>query len=342
MYKTLVTGASGFIGRYLTNRLIEQGADISIFVRNRKKIDKRWAKNVKVYRGDITDKKSLLVVSKDIEVIFHLAAAYIHKTPKSEEEKKYVYKVNVDGTKNILETFVPSLKHFIFFSSISVYDGVDNSDELDENSKVKPNNTYGESKLISERLIAEYGKKHGFITTSLRLPFVYGPGNKGNIFKMIEAIDKRRFILMGRGDNRRSAVYVGNVVDSALLVVGNEIATGKNYIVTDGINYTVKELYTAIAESLGRKIIPFYMPLWLAKTFAKMGDSIEKFSKSPFLFNSEVLRKLTASRCFSSKKIQEEIGFIPKHNFYSTINETVNWYKKTRLYSFGVIKPLYF
>jgi len=330
MYRILVTGATGFIGTHLINKLLEKGADISIFVRDRKKIDQGWSKNIKAYEGDITDEKSISLIKDNIEVVFHLAAVNIHKIAKTEEEEKHVYRVNVDGTKNILQKFTSTLKHFIFFSSISIYDGIDNTGTLDENSKVKPNNIYGETKYIAEQAVKEHGRKHGFITTSLRLPFVYGPGNKGNILKMIEAIDKRKFILVGRANNKRSAVYVDNVVDSALLIVGKEIANGKNYIITDGVDYTVKELYRAIAESLGRKTIPFYMPIWLAKIFAKIGDNIDRIGVGSFLFSSEVLIKLTASRCFSSKKIQEEIKFIPKYNFYNTISQTISWYKNCK------------
>lgn len=330
MGKILVTGATGFIGTHLVNKLIEKGADISIFVRDQKKIDKEWVKKTKVFEGDITNKDSLSLISKDIDVVFHLVAVNVHKTPRSEEEKKYLYEVNVKGTKNILESLGGCLKHFIFLSSISVYDGVESSKELEENSEVKPNNAYGESKLICERLVAEYGKKYGFMTTSLRMPFAYGPGNKGNIFKMIDAISKRRFFLIGRGDNKRSSVYVGNVVDSALSVVGKEIANGKVYIVTDDINYSVKELYMIISKSLGRKPIPFHLPLGIAKIFAKVGDSVEKFFPGLFPLNSEILRKLTCTFCFSSNKIKEEIGFSPKYDFYNTISETISWCKKTR------------
>ena len=56
------------------------------------------------------------------------------------------------------------------------------------------------------------GKKYGFKTTILRLPLVYGPGNKGNVYNMVTAIDNGRFVMMGRGQNKRSMVYVGNVV----------------------------------------------------------------------------------------------------------------------------------
>ena len=97
--------------------------------------------------------------------------------------------------------------------------------------------------------------------TSLRLPLVYGPGNKGNIYKMIEAVDRGRFVMIGRGANRRSMVYVGNVVDAAISVVNNSRADGSVYIVTDGIDYSLKDLYDTISKSLGKRPRSFFIPM---------------------------------------------------------------------------------
>jgi nucleoside-diphosphate-sugar epimerase len=330
MYNALVTGATGFMGRHLLGKLIDKGVNISILVRDDKNIDIDRLQKVKIYKGDITDKNALALIGKDIDVVFHLVAVNIHQAPRTEEEKKHVYKVNVEGTRNILEAFASSLKHFIFSSSISVYDGIKSSDRLDENHKAKPNNIYGETKLIAEELIADYGKKYGFLTTSLRFPFVYGPGNKGNIFRMIEAIDKRRFILIGRGDNTRNAIYVDNAIEAALSVVGRKIANGKSYIVTDGLDYTVRQIYMAIVKSLGMRPISFYIPYWFAKIFAKAGDAFTGIFAKPFPFSSELLAKITANRRFSSQRFCDEIGFIPKYNFYNTIEKTVNWYRESK------------
>jgi|Deesub1362A_J573_1020465.scaffolds.fasta_scaffold00073_93 nucleoside-diphosphate-sugar epimerase len=322
MYKALVTGSSSFIGKHLINKLIEKGADISAFVRDRGKIPDEWKKNIKIFEGDITDKKSLSEIPKDIDVVFHLAA-YVHKNPKSKDEKDYMFKVNVEGTRNLLDSICTSVRHVVLFSSVSVY-GVDAGQMLDETCQTSPVTPYARSKFEAENILKNWGQERHIKTTSLRLPLVYGPGNKGNIYKLIEAVDKNRFIMLGKGQNKRSMVYVGNVVDAALSIVDKDEADGKVYIVTDGIDYTVRELYETIAKELGKKPRQFYIPISIAKALALAGDIVGR----PFPLNSSTLNKLAGSLTFSSLNIQKGIGFKPKYNLYNTIGETIRWYKQ--------------
>ena len=321
MYQALVTGGSSFIGMCLISKLLKENFDISVIVRDQNKIPDEWRRCMKIYEGDITDKKSISAISGVFEVVFHLAA-YVHKIPRSESEKRRVFEVNVEGTKNLLNSVGLLARHIVFFSSVSVF-GVN----VGKGLKEKPTDLYGSSKLVAENILEEWGKERQTKITILRLPLVYGPGNKGNIYKMIKAIDNGRFVLLGKGLNKRSMVYVGNVVDAALAVVHNEKGNGKIYIVTDGVDYTVKELYKIIAKTLGKRTFPFYVPMRIAKGFALLGDIGGKIMRNPLPFNSDVLGKLTDSLTFSSGRIQEGIGFKPKYNLYNTIDETIKRYK---------------
>lgn len=328
MKKVLVTGANGFIGRHLITSLKARGCNITALVHDRKDIPPEWDDNVKVHVGNITDKASIECISNNIDVVFHLAS-YVHKIPKSEEEIRLVNRVNVDGTKNLLESLGLSLKHIIFFSSVSVY-GADSGMNIDETVETNPITPYGITKLKAEAMIRDWGKDNGIKTTILRLPLVYGPGNKGNIYTLIEGVDRGRFVMMGNGENKRSFAYVGNAVDAALSVVDHEETDGEVYIVTDGIDYTVKELYGVIAKGFGKKPLPLYVPMSIAKVLAHAGDTSGRIIGKTLPFNSEVLNKLTSSLTFSSRKIQEEIGFRPKYNLYNTIDKTIAWYRGCR------------
>lgn len=327
----LVTGGNSFIGRHLINILIQKGVKISILVRNKKDIPIKWNNNyIKILDGDITSKSSLKAIyNSDVDVIFHLAS-YVHRKPKSEDEIRYVFKVNVEGTKNLLDSLCPTVKHIVFFSSVSVY-GIESGFDIDELVKTDPVTTYGITKLKAEAIIRDWGKEENVKTTSLRMPLVYGPGNKGNIYKMVEAIDRGRFVMMGRGENKKSMVYVGNVTDAALAVVDRQRANNEVYVVTDGVDYTVKDLYETIAKGLGKKPLPFYIPISIAKGLAKIGDVGGNIIRKSLPFNSEVLGKLTSSLTFSPRKIQEELDFKPRYNLHNTINETIKWYKNSKL-----------
>ncbi|MBT6049291.1 MAG: NAD(P)-dependent oxidoreductase, partial [Candidatus Scalindua sp.] len=91
----LVTGGNSFIGIHLVNELIRRNVNIVVYVRSIKTIPDEWIGKVKVIEGDIIDNNSLLNLGDKFDVVFHLAA-YVHKTPKSDDEKKYVFAVNVE------------------------------------------------------------------------------------------------------------------------------------------------------------------------------------------------------------------------------------------------------
>ncbi|MBC8548923.1 MAG: NAD-dependent epimerase/dehydratase family protein [Candidatus Brocadiales bacterium] len=324
----LVTGGNSFIGIHLVNELIRRNVNIVVYVRSIKTIPGEWIGKVKVIEGDLIDNNSILNIGDKFDVVFHLAA-YVHKTPKTDDEKEYVYAVNVEGTKNLLDFIPKSIKHIVFFSSVSVY-GNEVGTNLDEITSTNPTTLYGKTKLSAEQLVIDYGNKYKIKTTILRLPLVYGPGNKGNIYNMIKAIDNRRFVMMGRGLNKRSMVYVGNVVNAAMEVLNKEMSDGKVYLITDGIDYTVRDLYRLISKGLGRNPLPFYVPMGIARMLAIAGDIGNKIVTKSLPFNSEILGKLTDSLTFSSGRIQEDIGLKPKYNLYNTIDETIRWYKTVR------------
>lgn len=327
----LVVGARGFIGRYLVSKLIEKGGCVTVLVRSIQNVPSGWISAVKIWKGDITEKASIAGICKNnnIEVVFHLAAK-VHDLSEIDDTSGEHFAINVEGTRNLLnECSTSCLKHFIYFSSVKAM-AEESSETLDETFLSNPTTPYGESKLTAEKLVVEYGKKHGFKTTSLRLPLVYGPGNKGNIYKMVEAVDKGRFVMVGRGKNKRSMVFVGNVIDAALFVVGRSVTDGKIYIVTDGIDYTMKELYETIAKRLGKRPLPFYLPMCIAKKLAWAGDIGRNILKSSLPFDSGVLKRLTEPFTFSSFRIYKDVGFKPKYNLYNTIDETIKWYKSSR------------
>ncbi|MFZ3059433.1 MAG: NAD-dependent epimerase/dehydratase family protein [Candidatus Methanoperedens sp.] len=322
MKKVMVTGASGFIGQHLVNRLLSQGVKVHALVRKRKV----WfSDEVEVFEGEISDSDAVKRAVAGVDTVIHLAGK-AHDLSGRDEAKDY-FEVNVEGTRNLLDCCNNSqVKHFIYFSSVKAMTE-SNEDMLDESFTPKPTTPYGESKLAAEKLVAEYGVSSGIKTASLRLCAVYGPGNKGNVYTLIEAIDRGRFVMMGHGNNSRSMVYVGNVVDATIAVIERNKSCEAVYIVTDGIDYTIKELYEIIARRLGKRPLPFHVPMVIARGLGWVGDIGGSITGKNLAFNSEVLNKLTSSLTFSSRKIQEEVGFKPKYNLYNAIDETIEWYR---------------
>ncbi|MBU3967356.1 MAG: SDR family NAD(P)-dependent oxidoreductase [Euryarchaeota archaeon] len=325
MKQVMVTGASGFIGQHLVNRLLSQGVNVHALARRRKV---RFSDEVEVFEGDISDSDAVKRAVAGVDTVIHLAGK-AHDFSGKDSAKDY-FSVNIEGTKNLLGCCNNSeVRNFIYFSSVKAMTE-ESRDILDESFFPNPATPYGESKLAAEKLVAEYGARYGIKTASLRLSAVYGPGNKGNFYTLIEAIDRGRFVMMGRGNNSRSMVYVGNVVDATIAVIERNKSCEAVYIVTDGIDYTVKELYEVIAKGLGKRPLPFYIPMSIAKGLGWAGNIGGNIIGKPLPFNSEVLDKLTSSSTFSSRKIQEEIGFKPKYDLYITMNETIESYRRSK------------
>lgn len=324
-----MVGAGSFIGQHLIRKLIDNGDHVTGLVRNRPQNPEKWMKNVKIVSGDITEKRSLAGICKDIEIVYHLAAK-VHDFTSGDQTSEEHFAVNVQGTRNLLDECANSgIRHFVYFSSVKAM-AEESGNNLDETFSPSPETPYGKSKLEAEKVVEDYGLKYKFKTTSLRLPLVYGPGNKGNIYRMIEAIDRGRFVMIGRGANKRSMVYIENAVDAAISVVNNCREDSSVYIVTDGIDYSLKELYDTISRGLGKSPRSFFVPMGLARGLAVMGGIAGSMIGKQLPFNLNILEKLTGTYTFSSLKIQRELGFKPRYNLYNTISDTINWYKTVR------------
>ena len=323
--RVLLTGGDSFIGSHFVTELLERGDDVTVLVLNGAKMPVEMSKNLKIVEGDISVKETLAGIKGPFDIIFHLAA-HVHKVVKTVEEIREVFKVNVQGTKNLLDTAGHHAEHIILFSSVSVY-GVEKGNMLNETTDVQPVTYYGKSKLEAELLLEEWANLFGKGCTSLRLPLVYGPGNKGNIYRLIKAVETDRFLLPGKGFCKRSMVYVGNVVDAAIAIAAVSQPLYNIYIVTDGIDYSVKELYETIAKGLGKKPSPFHVPESFVRLLAIGGDLAEQLTGRAFRVNSEILSKLTNTLTFSCMKLQKDFGFVPKYNLYNTIDKTIRWYR---------------
>ena len=144
-------------------------------------------------------------------------------------------------------------------------------------------------------------------------------------------MDRERFFLVGDGSNLRSMVYVDNVVDAALCSAMAGQPGCKTYIVTDGVDYTLKAIYQIFASALGRTTRSIFIPFRFAKIAAKVGDVGRQVTGRRMPFNTDMFQKLTGSLVFSSALISNEIGFHPRHTFLKTAAaETIQWYRCSR------------
>lgn len=324
--KTLVTGATGFIGQHLIERLRRDGCAVRALAHETGRRGD-WPAGVEIAVGDVRDPQAMKAAAAGCEIVYHLAGkAHALTEVRGDEE---VYRaINTEGTRHVLEGAVAGgARALVLFSSVKAM-GEETRGCVDESGEARPANAYGRSKLAAEHLVLDCGKRAGLHVVCLRLPLVYGPGNKGNFFRMIAAIDRGFFPPLPPVQNCRSMVHATNVVEAALLAATSPAANGQCYIVTDGRPYSTRELYELICHALGKPVPRWHVPLWILKTLGKVGDAIGQVSGTRFPFDSDALDKLVGSAWYSSEKISRELGYRSTITFEDALSELIAWYRK--------------
>lgn len=301
----LVTGASGFIGRHLVNELLELGAAVVVLSR-RPPPDAH--QRYKTVVGDLARPDTLEGICQGMDIVFHLGG-YAHAVDvldgKSEELN---WQVTVEGSRALVEQSLDAgVDRFLFFSSVKAM-GEGNEACLDEASESQAISSYGKAKREAEKIVLE-AVGRGLATTVLRLPMVYGPGCKGNLPRMIQAVARGYFPPLPETGNRRSMVDVRDVVQAALLSATNDTAIGKVYIVTDGRVYSTHQIYKWICAALCRPVPRWVIPLSVLHFIASVGDTIGRITGKRFALDTEALNKLINSAWYSSSKISHELNY---------------------------------
>jgi UDP-glucose 4-epimerase len=325
MKKVLVTGATGFIGRYFVNYLLKHSCEVRALVRDRAKAA-NFPKEIEIITGDLTDKISLKNCCDDIDTVFHLggyAHAWRENNPEFANEH---HKINFEGTKNLFkEAQQSNVKKFIYFSSVKAV--ADSESPVNEDWSKDPDSSYGIAKRQAENFLLDAKNNKNMHICILRPALVYGPHWKGNLAAMLRAIDKGFFIPVPNIKNERSMISLEDICQAALLVSEEPKANGKIYFVTDGKYYSTRELFTAIVQALGKPVPKWHLPFFVFKALALLGDLGTKILRRRLPFSSETLTKLFGSAAYNSQRIQNEVGFKPIYQLSSALPEIVTAYR---------------
>lgn len=329
----LVTGATGFIGRRLVEKVCRNGAPVRVLVNpvRAADINRLWpGQKVSSVFGDLLEVRALGAVCRDVNTVFHLAG-YAHVDGENEHRNADLHwRITVEGTRTLLaEAERSGVERFIFVSSVKAM-GEGGEPCLDETSLCRPVSPYGRAKLEAERLVLAAGREHGMHVCVLRLPLVYGPGVKGNLLRLIEAVDRGRFPPLPEVGNRRSLVHVDDVAQALLLAADKDEAHGKVYIVTDGQTYSTRQIYTLLCRALGKPLPRWVLPAAVLYGAARVGDVLARFLPRPPPLTSAALDKLLGSACYRSDRIQRELGFRPSRTLADALPEMVEEYRARR------------
>jgi nucleoside-diphosphate-sugar epimerase len=273
--KALVTGGTGFIGRRLVRQLVAQyGVDgVACLVKppvtplEREALDAFRAQGLRLLEGDLLRRPVVAEAALRVDVVFHLAANI--DTDAREEELR----VNHEGTDRLLEWLAPVSRgtRVVYASSVAVHDRVAEPEgPIVETSPLTPRTGYGRTKLRGEEILRERAPRDGYSWTVLRLPTVYGPGQKpdGLFDQLIKRASRGSFL--GRLDwpGRTSIVHVDDVAAAMIELAGRPEAAEQVFCVASDESFTVGELARGVGDAIGRPIRPLAIP-GLVVTFAR-------------------------------------------------------------------------
>jgi nucleoside-diphosphate-sugar epimerase len=325
----LVTGADGFLGRHFMAELAARGIPARAMIIPGAP-DPALPGGPQIVRADLLDRPSLDAAVMDISHVIHLAArVQIVNDPAPDPEKAF-HEVNVEGTRRLLEAAARAgAGHFLLMSTVKAMTERQ-AGQFDETSPPRPTTHYGRSKLAAEAAMFELAAACNVQAVALRLPIVYGPGAGGSAIKQLDAARLGRKLPFGRIRNRRSMVYVGNVVDAALRAVDSPAGAGKVFLVCDERPYGTAEVYSQICRAMGKPPLLRNVPVWLLKFAGRVGDLAEIILRRPMPLDSEMVARIAGDLCFDSGRIARELGWSPKFSLEEGIARTVQAYCQSR------------
>ena len=295
---SLITGADGFIGQ----RLLQTG-------------DRGLTRNPNTppsfMLGELLDFSSLVPACEDVETVFH-CGGFVHAFSSADPD--LCWRINYEGTLNLLAAAGKAgVRRFIFLSSVKAM-AQPGIICVDEDFPGEPLTNYGKSKRAAENAVLEAGVKYGMHVVNLRLAMVYGRGGRGNLERMVRAMQSGWFPPLPETGNQRSLVHVQDVVEVMRTVAKMPEANGQTYIISDPCAYSGRQIYEHIRAALGLSMSPtFTVPASLMLAVGRMNSRL-----------GEAVDRLIRSECYSPARIEFDLGWRARVNLSEGLREMVS------------------
>ena len=307
--KILITGGTGFIGRYLVNDLLEHNYNVKILTRQ----ENVHIPEIEIIKGDITKFDDCFNAMDDVDAVFH-NAAYATDYGKKEE----IFNININGTQNILKSCKKKgINRLIYTSTAGVYGFPNIKEKIDEKSELKPYNIYHKSKLEGEKIL----KNNKDLKVSIiRPPLVLGANGKGSEI-LINKIKSGKMIYIGKGNQYISIVHPSDVAQCLRLVFEND-KIGDIFNVVS-FYCKIKELFHEISIQLKVKSPNKNIPYFLAYLSGLINEKININEPSLTRFR---VKSLGTTRFISFDKAIKKLKYKPKFNLKMTVEDMIKKY----------------
>ena len=325
MKKVLVTGASGFIGSTLIDRLLELG-NYEVYAGVRKSSSRKYLQNLNIKFMDVAfsnpEKLKAQLEEEKFDCIFHFAGLTKAKNLKDFDM------VNFELTKNLVDAIDDKITKLIFLSSFAAHGPGEevNFTKAKVSDENKPNTAYGRSKLKAENYINSNFKGKYVI---LRPTGVYGP-RETDYFVFFQTIDNHIEPYLGFVPQHLTFVYSKDLVEVCIKAFESEIS-GKTYFVSDGKMYLDSE-YAAISKQvLNKKTLKLKFPLFIVKWISSFLDVLGGMIGTQFTLNKDKFSILAARNWDCDiDDLKKDLDYEPKYDLQRGVEETIAWYKKEK------------
>ena len=321
--KALVTGGHGFIGSFLVERLLKAGFSVRCLVRPTSHL--QWIQELPVERviGDITQPETLVPAVNGVDYVYHVAGAI--KAPSREK----FFSVNCDGTLHLAEAVrqrVPSLRRFVFISSVAATGPVKGTQTPTEVDPCHPVSHYGWSKLAAEQQLKE--KYSELPLTIIRPPIVYGPRDD-NFLLFFKFAKRGIFPVPPPYERYYSIVYVKDLVEGIYQASQSPVALGKTYFIANPEIYSFKDLATQMSRPFSKSPVLVKIPKFFIRCAAWGGDLYSYMTKKEVMLSSHKFPELEAASWICSPfEAERDFQFKTETPLSVGLHESVDWLKR--------------
>lgn len=322
--KVVITGANGFLGSWLTRTLAEIGYDVHVLVRPTSDLSELEGLKYKKSIGDVTDPKSLSKAFEGADGVFHLAGIIAYK----KQQRALMEQVNVEGTRNVLDAIEKqNVKKILHLSSVVAIGASFNASQmLNEDSPYNVGHLhlgYFDTKKAAEDLVRERLKRGQFEALMVNPSTIYGKADakKGSRSIQLKVAQGRFPFYTGGGVN---VVAVEDVIDG-IVRTWNKGRSGERYIL-GGENWTIRELFTAIAQEAGVEPPKHKLPSPILHAVGFIGDTLNSLGIKGGLSRENAWTS-TMFHWFDNSKARRELGFSPRPS-REAVKSSVQWIKE--------------